>query len=78
MRQGAMTARMKAAYPHDLSLLLQHLESCQLLHVVLPSAIVQNLLCAVNEAPQAVALAEGPPLHVAGTAHPLQGSHAQA
>jgi hypothetical protein len=61
--------------PHNLTLLLQHLESCQLLHVVLSCAIVQNLLGTVNETTQAITLAEGPSLHVAGTAHPLQCSH---
>lgn len=57
--------------PHNLALLLQHLESCQFLHVVLPCAVIKHLLGAVNETTQAVALAKGPPLHVASTAHPL-------
>ena len=65
-------------HPHDLALLLKDLQGGQLLHVVLTGAIIQNLLGAVNEAAKAVALAERPPLHVAGSAHPLQCGHTQA
>ena len=64
-------------HPHDLALLLKDLQGCQLLHIVLASAVIQNLLGAVNEAAQTVALAERPPLHVAGSAHPLQCGHTQ-
>lgn len=64
-------------YPHDLALLLQHLEGHQLVHVVLPCAVIQDLLGAVDEAAQAVALAEGPPRHAVAAAHPLQGGDAQ-
>ncbi len=35
-------------HPHDLPLLLQHLKSSQLLHVVLSSPIIQHLFGAVN------------------------------
>ncbi len=39
------------SYPHDLALLLQHLECHQLLHVVLSCAVIQHLLGAINETP---------------------------
>ena len=74
----AEVAMLKKAYPHHLPLLLQDLKSCQLLHVVLACAIIQYLLGAVNQSAQTIALAEWPPLHVTGSADPLQSCHTQA
>ena len=42
-------ANARKPYPHDLPLLLQHLKSSQLLHVVLSSPIIQHLFGAVDQ-----------------------------
>ncbi len=41
----------QGSHPHDLALLLKHLERHQLLHIVLACAVIQNLLGAINETP---------------------------
>ena len=70
-------AEARKPHPHDLPLLLQHLKSSQLLHVVLSCPIIQRLFCVFNQVAQAVALTKWPPVHVIDAAHPLQGSHTQ-
>jgi len=42
-------ANARKPHPHDLPLLLQHLKSSQLMHVVLSSPIIQHLFGAVNQ-----------------------------